>query len=91
MAARILDAHETETETVLVVHLDEGRVTRDGDPDPASVRTFSWPRYDPKNGATESRRDYLDRVLDAARAQAETANAEAEAEVRVEDLIGKAL
>jgi len=91
MAARILDAHETETTTILVVHLDEGRVTRDGDPDPAYVREFSWPRYDPKNGANESRRAYLDRVLDGARALAERGIAEAEAEVRVEDLTGKVL
>ena len=91
MAARILDAHETETETVLVVHLDEKRVTRDGDPDPSSVRTFSWPRYDAKNTAKESRRVYLDRVMEEARKRVETGMAEAEDDVRVEDLIGKVL
>ena len=91
MAARILDAHETETETVLVVHLDEERVTRDGDPDPASVRTFTWPRYDAKNTAKEPRRVYLDRVMDQARGMAEADLAESKDEARLEDLIGKVL
>jgi len=91
MAARILDAHETETETVLVIHLDEGRVTRDGDPDPASVRTFSWPRFNAANPRNETRRVYLDRVMEQARGMAEADLAESKDEARVEDLIGKVL
>ncbi len=72
MAARILKANQTATETVLIVHLDTARVTRDGDPDPTYVKRFAWPLVDPLNLA-ETRSDYIARIKQEARALARTA------------------
>jgi len=65
MAARIIDARETATQTVLRVHLDEERVDGLGAPDPAFVAEFRWARHNPAGG--EGSTEYIARVRQEAR------------------------
>ena len=87
MAARILKAEQTKTESVLVVHLDDRRTTGDGEPDPAYVRRWTWPL----KGPVETRRDYLGRIRQMARDLVERDLKALEDERDVESLTGQPL
>ena len=87
MTARILKAHQTETEAVLVVHLDDRRMTDDGEPDPAYVRRWTWPLI--VGGVVQT--DYLDRLQREARALVKAELAAMESARGVDSLVGQLL